>query len=282
MSVFASLPESFLYGVAAGSLGFYATLGATQVMLQQVAPRFVEQRIMKLAEKPRYFFWVLGPSTVHGLVQVIGTVAFLPKMINDPIVGAGDSIDTRLWVDYGLTGLGPSFYSGIFVGYLMADFAFLRPRKLGTQYVMHHLSAIVCWTMAQSLQSFQFVAQLLQFCEFSTIFMNLRQFYLTAGYDSSSKPVVWSSLAFFVSFGLVRVAPLPWILYQWLTQDFVLVRDNIGWGAALSFSAFFAVHTTLQVMWFRLMVQRVLAKFTGAGGSDSIGGSEGKQHPQSD
>ena len=261
MSFNTALPESFLYGAAAGSIGFYTTLWLTQVATLKFPD--LEKRVLALKDKPRYYFWALGPSTLHALVQCLGTAAFLPKMRNDPIIG----MDQRLWVEYGLTGLGPSFFSGIFVGYLLADFIFLGPSKLGTAYVFHHLSASVCWTMAQTIGSFQFVAQLLQFCEFSTIFMNLRQLYLTAGYDSSTPQVVWASLVFFASFGLVRVAPLPQVLYRWINQDFTIIRNEIGMGAALLFSAFFTVHAVLQTMWFGIMIQRLIAKSGGAGSS---------------
>ena len=200
------------------------------------------------------------------MVQVIGTAAFLPKMRNDSILGW----DTRTTVDYGWTGLGPAVYSGIFVGYLMADFFFLGPKKLGTAYVFHHLSASVAWTMALLLNVFQFPGQLLQFCELSTIFMNLRQLYLTAGYDSSSVPVLASSLTFFASFAAVRVLPLVPLLHKWVTLDFGVIRDEVGIWAAVSYSGFLAIHAGLQCTWFHIMLKKLVAKFFGGGGNKKV------------
>eukprot|EP00977_Amphora_coffeiformis_P012033 scaffold2974_cov181-Amphora_coffeaeformis.AAC.1 len=253
----ASLPESFLYGVAAGSIGFYGSLW----MMQKVTSwsPSLEQRVLALPDKERYYFWTLGPSTLHAMAQVIGTVAFLPRMRQEPIMGW----DRRTMVDYGLTGLGPAVYSGLFVGYLMADFFFLGPQKLGTAYVFHHLSASAAWTMSLILDVFQYPGQLLQFCEFSTIFMNLRQLYLTAGYDSSSPQVMGSSLAFFASFAAVRILPLFPLLYKWTTDDFGIIRDEVGLWAALSYSTFLVIHTTLQGMWFRIMLNKLASKFIG-------------------
>jgi len=158
------LPGSFLYGAAAGSVGFYASLWAMQtfVCYHPPSPYFsrLKHRVMSLPEKERYYFWTLAPSTLHAIVQVVGTVAFLPRMRDDPIYGW----DRRTVVEYGLTGYGPAVYSGIFVGYLISDFFFLGPRRLGTAYVFHHLSASVAWTTSLVLNVFQYPGQLLQFC----------------------------------------------------------------------------------------------------------------------
>ena len=105
--------------------------------------------------------------------------------------------------------------------------------------------------------------------------MNVRQFYLTAGYDSSSAQVMGSSLAFFVSFAVVRVWPLFPLLYKWIAIDFGVIRDEVGLWAAVSYSAFLTVHTTLQGMWFRVMVNKLIGKFFGGGNNNDRKGKGG-------
>jgi hypothetical protein len=102
------------------------------------------------------------------------------------------------------------------------------------------------------------VAMLLQFNELSTPLMNLRQILLTAGYDSSALSVTVSSVAFFVAFGMVRIAPLPSMVYNWIFRDYDAIRNTIGFGGAIFLSLFFAVNALLQCGWFCIMCQKLM------------------------
>jgi hypothetical protein len=151
----------------------------------------------------------------------------------------------------------PACFSGIFVGYLIADFFVCGPADLGPAYIVHHLSAIVIWTWVTCIGAMQWYASLLQFCEFSTIFMNIRQWVLTAGHPSSSPTAMVVSLLFFLSFFAVRVIPLPTLVYQWITNDFAKLSDEKGKAVAMASSSTLMIHVVLQSFWFMLMVKKI-------------------------
>jgi len=101
------------------------------------------------------------------------------------------------------------------------------------------------------------VACLFQFNEVSTPLMNIRQYLLTAGYSGLS--VTISSLAFFVVFGLARVAPLPFVIKDWIYRDFHAIEIKIGLGSAIFLSIFFIVNSILQCGWFLIMIQKLIS-----------------------
>lgn len=170
--------------------------------------------------------------------------------------------DDRLFVPYGITGLGPCFYMGFFVGYLLTDTASSPSLKvLGWPYVIHHISASMCWTFCAINRVMQHQASFLQFNELSTVMMNIRQVLLTAGYKSSDGIVTVVSLSFFALFAGVRVFPLPFLTYDWITDQFGSVRDEVGWGGAGLLSLFFATNVVLQGSWFTMMVRKLVGMF---------------------
>jgi hypothetical protein len=259
---FIGLSQPFLIGMGTGCVGFALSIAGMQAIVSQYFQN-LNQKVTNLPKaKDKYFFWTLGPSTVHAIVQIIGTAGFLRPLLAKSVV----SQDSSLFVDYGWTGLGPEIYQGIFVGYLLADFAYLGPKMLGPAYVGHHLMASACWIYSSLSGINQWLAALLQFNEFSTIFMNLRQLLLTSGYSSSSSEVTIISLLFFLSFGAVRVAPLFLVLKNWISSDFGIVRDEVGMLPAAITSGFIIFHCFLQGYWFSLMLKKLAGKFLSAKG----------------
>lgn len=173
------------------------------------------------------------------------------------------TFDDRLFVPYGITKLGPCFYMGFFVGYLITDTASSPSLKvLGLPYAIHHISASMCWTFCASNRIMQHLASFLQFNELSTVFMNVRQVLLTAGYKSSDGIVTVVSLSFFALFSAVRVFPLPFLVYKWINHEFVSIRDEVGWGGAGLLSLFLATNVMLQGSWFALMVRKLFGMFS--------------------
>lgn len=212
-----------------------------------------------------YHYHSLLPSTVHALIQVIGTCSFVfyGRDGYDNTLAEGESpaviFEDRITIPYGITKLGPSVYGGIFVGYLLADVA-LAPSFaiMGYPFVIHHLAASACWTYCACNRIMQPVACLFQFNELSTPLMNIRQYLLTAGYTSSDLPVAISSLIFFAAFGLIRVAPLPFVMKDWILRDFTAIQQETGVGGAILVSLFFAVNASLQIGWFFIMCQKLV------------------------
>jgi hypothetical protein len=111
------------------------------------------------------------------------------------------------------------------------------------------------------LQVMQPVGCLFQFNELSTPLLNVRQYLLTAEYASSNPQVAISSLVFFSVFGLVRVAPLPFVIRSWILRDFEAVRRKIGTGGAIFLTLFFALQACLQCGWFFIMCRKFVEMF---------------------
>jgi hypothetical protein len=212
---------------------------------------------------------LVSTSTAHAAVQVAGTAhvaLFSPQHLAAPVA----HFDTRALVPYGATGLGPVFYMGVFVGYLIADHAWLG-RIDSALMAAHHLGASAAWTGAAWLGSLQWYASFLQFNELSTVFVNLRQVLFKSGYAAESAAVKVTSLAMFIAFGIVRIVPLPRIVWQWATRDFAVMRGKDGATAAWCFSGFFAFHVCMQSFWFGLMVKKFVRVLLGAGGRGKKG-----------
>jgi hypothetical protein len=251
--IFAVLPEFFLYGAAAGVVGFFFFFWLATIVLPNMTPPSFQEKVKALSPKDRYLLYTLVPSTVHALVQM-GHPAYISLGFS-----AAHTADKVTYFDEKW----PVLYMGVFVGYLMGDFCTLGPKILAPVFEIHHLAASACWTMSAHLHSMQWYASFLQFCEFSTFFLNYRQILLTAGYTSSDTEVTLASLGLFLSFGAVRVAPLPGIMYGWVTRDYGVFRDKNGQGAAAVCCLFFAIHAGLQTFWFGLMVKKLLSAVLG-------------------
>ena len=170
----------------------------------------------------------------------------------------------------------PSFFQGIFVGYLLGDFFWvLGPKDLGLVYCIHHISASSQWIYSTSQESMQYYGSFMQFCEFSTIFLNIRQWILTAGYSSSSKPGMIFSGLFFLAFFLVRVVPLPMIIYNWTTKDYAELRDAKGTTIAVGNTVTIVINVLLQTSWFGMMVMKIV-KMLGGGSKKKSGDKKEK------
>ena len=108
------------------------------------------------------------------------------------------------------------------------------------------------------------LAAFLQFNELSTPLLHLRQLLLYSGYTSKDSLLTVVNLSFFVLFGLIRFLPLPWILYHWITTDFMAIKDEVGMGGACALSLFVMVHVGLQGSWFMTMCGKLVGMARGA------------------
>jgi len=256
-SVF-SVKPLFVYGTVSGFVGFYVVFYLMRdVLIPRLASASLQEKLASLAtRKERVFFYSTFPSMVHALVQS----AFDPMYIS--LGYSQEHNDNRVThFDPGI----PAYFSGIFNGYLIADFIICGPKDLGPAYCLHHLSAIAVWTGSAYFGAMQWYASMFQFCEFSTIFMNIRQWVLTAGYPSSSPIGIAATLSFFLSFFAVRVLPLPSIVYQWPTTDYPRLSADKGTGVALFSGSALVIHVSLQSFWFLLMVKKIVQIVVGGG-----------------
>mmetsp|Transcript_3802 Transcript_3802/g.6574 ORF Transcript_3802/g.6574 Transcript_3802/m.6574 type:complete len:266 (-) Transcript_3802:77-874(-) len=250
-------PPPFLYGAGIGIIVYCLSRFLSHALLR-ICPTSFQQKVANLKFAQLYHYHSLLPSTVHAIIQIVGTYNFAFYGDKDVL-----TFDDRLFVPYGITKLGPCFYMGWFVGYLLTDTALTPSFKvMGYPYVVHHLSASMAWTFCASNQVMQPLASFLQFNELSTVMMNVRQVLLTAGYKSSDLIVIVVSLTFFALFSAVRVFPLPFVVHKWISQEFVSIRNEVGWGGAILLSAFLAVNVMLQGSWFTIMVSKLIGMFS--------------------
>ena len=258
------LPPSFLLGMALGASIFAIFFRLSPILTSRYATPSFARNVSNLDDAMRYNYHSYLPSTVHAIVQVVGTSSFLFFHVDD---ADATSFDGRTLVPYGDTRLGPGVYMGIFVGYLLSDlFAAPSLKAMGYPFVAHHVAASACWAYCACHGVMQRVGCMFQFNEVSTPLMNLRQYLLTAGYGSGEPIVAITSLAFFAIFGLARVVPLPFVTRDWATRDYFAIRDKVGTRGAVLLSAFFAVNAALQCGWFYSMCRKV-AKMMMAGGA---------------
>lgn len=108
------------------------------------------------------------------------------------------------------------------------------------------------------------LAAFLQFNELSTPLLHLRQLLLYSGYTSKDSLLTIVNLSFFVFFGLIRVLPLPWIVLNWITTDYIAIKQEVGLGGALALSLFVMVHVGLQGSWFMTMCGKLVGMARGA------------------
>lgn len=250
-------PPSFLYGAAISAL-IYIIARSLSHRTTKLCTKSFQEKVSNLTFEQLYHYHSLLPSTVHAVIQIVGTYYCVFYGDKDALV-----FDTAMFVNYGITGIGPSFYMGYFVGYLITDVIFAPSLKiLGYPFVVHHISAAMCWTYCASYRIMQPLASFLQFNELSTILMNLRQVLLTAGYTSSDPIVTIVSLSFFTMFAAVRVLPLPLVAHQWILRDFASIRDEVGLGSAMLLSVFLAVNVMLQGSWFSMMIRKLIGMIT--------------------
>lgn len=249
------LPPFFIYGAVAAIPVYYFSYWIFEKVL---IPRFFtlsfNQRLKNLEDKKLVLFMTIFPSTVHAFFHVFG----VPPWITFGYSTAHNAAKIAYYDDHW-----PAFFQGVFAGYMVADYSKCGFKTLGIAFTVHHVFAMAAWTLSAYLRSMQWQTALLQFCELSTIFMNLRQLLLTAGYASDGAAVTVVSLIFMISFFAVRVVPLPMILRELFLTGFVDMRDKDGLFFALCGAGFTMLHAALQLMWFSIMMKKLFSVVLG-------------------
>jgi len=255
MASLLDLPDYFIYGTMASYVGTVICFSlARKLVVPKLLPDAFRERVEALTTKDRLNFYSLLPSTVHALIQIMFHPAWISLGYSPEHTADRVHYFDETW---------PSLFSGVFVGYLLADYSLLPATTLGPLFTVHHLSASACWILSSHSRIIQYYLSNLQFCEFSTLFMNARQVVFTAGYSSSTSVARFLSLGMFVSFFVVRVLPLPKLVYYWITTDCVSLYEKHGLYVAMAFSVFLAIHVGLQSFWFSLMMKKVIEMVAG-------------------
>ena len=134
-------PPSFNYGLVFSVIGYFICRSLSPIFTKLFGTSSFKQKVDALDEGKRYHYHSLLPSTIHALAQIIGTchIVFWGREGYDNVNGISPAIlfDDRLHVPYA-THLGPCFYMGIFVGYLLADILAAPSLSImGVPFVIH-------------------------------------------------------------------------------------------------------------------------------------------------
>lgn len=166
-------PRSFLLGALSAAVGYFVSTVGTRKLVSLFGSAPLKAHLASKTPEELLLLYSYAPSTLHAIMQVLGTADVIfdsAPHLAKPVA----YFDSRLWVPYGPTRLGPTYYMGVFVGYLLTDHAYLG--SIGSALMAgHHLAASAAWSFGVAIRSMQWYASFLQFNEFSTIFMNLRQ-----------------------------------------------------------------------------------------------------------
>ena len=209
------------------------------------------------------------PSTVHAIAAVLGS--YFPSLLSTAHTSNRVThYDGRLFVDYGITGLGPEFFMGMFVTYLLSDlavmayYAFVKGEKAGNFWpsVAHHVFASISWASAINLGTVQWYGCFWMIAELSTVFVNIRHILHACGLKASSA-YFYNGLAMTAAFFAVRVAPLPFTTYNFIATDAATIADHRGapFAAFIAFCVLF--NAGLQSFWFSLIVKGALKALRG-------------------
>jgi hypothetical protein len=254
------IPPYFIYGAASSIAVYYCSYWIGESVL---IPRFgsstLQKKLASLNEKKYINFVTTIPSTFHAVIQCIGFPVHLA-------LGYSEAHNLNKIVHY--DEYWPAYYQGFFAGYMVADFLKSGLDNLGPAFTTHHVAAVLAWTYSAYLRSMQWQTTLLQFCEFSTPFMNARQLLIMAGYDTNGSVMTWVNFLFFLSFGAVRVAPLPKILSHWVSDGYSDMKEKDGFVPAAIGTSFTVIHTCLQTMWFAMMIRKLMEVIRGRDAGD--------------
>lgn len=243
-------------GVGSAVIGYFLAYGLSQlvVTLGPIAPHYA-----KMSGGTKADWHSRVPSTVHAIVVFLGCLypALQSSAHTDNRVL---HYDDRLWVEYG-TGLGPEFFCGLFIGYLSVDFCicfYWRETMKGvTLTLLHHVFATLAWSLAIYMRCCQWHMCFWLLAEMSTPLVNAR-FMLAECKAAKTTAYLINGSSMFVVFFVVRVMPLPWLLYNFAMYDATQIYGVGGPAYTVWFTFTLIVHTSLQTYWFGLMAKGVL------------------------
>jgi hypothetical protein len=274
MDVPFGLPPSFVLGILAGLIGYFVAYLISTAMSDVLYPNLKKETNNEKDEKSKILIHSYFTSLVHAIVQTEASI-YPALQSNDHWHNRVLHFDEKLYVDYGLTGIGPSFWSGVFVGYLFADLLAVGKHE-NVLMVCHHVFACSMWTYCTLNRQMQWYQSFLQCNELSTIFLSTR-YILTVGLgcNKSSSIVLLFNLLCFICFGCIRIFPLPSIAYHFWNNDMNTLKEKNGVNPH-AIGCMFLFHMCMQCFWYFLMVKLVVNVLCGRG--KKIEKVDGKDH----
>jgi len=258
------ITKAWQWGGIAGVVG-YAIFYVLSMIAMPYMPR-IKQYYAALTKGGRAEWDSRVPSCVHAWVVVLGS--YYPALFSEDHLGDRVAYyDDRLFVPYGVTGLGPEFFMGLFVGYLAADLVLLLVYRdeidMYQIMIMHHVLAGASWVYMIGFHTMQWYACFMCLAELSTPLANLRWWLAKCRVSSSSMSYLLVGSWLFVTFFMARIMTLPFIAYNFVRYDAVKIQEHFKWEAVTWWSIALMVHCGLQSYWWGLMLRAIIAKFIG-------------------
>lgn len=208
------------------------------------------------------------PSTFLAISVVLGT--YHPSLMDNAFLdNRVTHWDDRLWVPYGVTGLGPAWFMGLFVGYLLVDLATVfkhwKEIDMPMATTVHHALAGCSWSLALALHTMQWYACFWLMAELSTPLANLRWLMVKAGVRTNSNLYLFVGSWLFSTFFVVRVLPIPFVIFMFWMHDSMVALSSGGIIVLLWWSLAFVGNGLLQWYWWSLMLQALIRKCCATG-----------------
>jgi hypothetical protein len=223
------------------------------------------------------------PSTVQAVLAVLGT--YYPALLSiDFLDNRVTHWDSRLWVPYGVTGLGPAWFMGLFVGYLLVDlliiFQHWKEIDMPQVTTVHHVLAAFSWSLALALHTMQWYACFWLIAELSTPLANMRWMLVRAGVRTTSNLYLFVGSWLFSTFFVVRILPIPFVMFMFFLHDSKAALSSGGIVVFLWWSLVFIGNGILQSYWWSMMLQAIIRKCCGRGAErqDRFTGGTGESY----
>lgn len=213
------------------------------------------------------------PSNVQAVIAVLGT--YYPSLLST--VFLEDRVnhwDPRLWVPYGVTGLGPTWFMGLFVGYLLADLVVVvkhwKEVDMPAVNTIHHVLAVCSWSLSLHLHTMQWYACIWLMAELSTPLANLRWYLVRAGLRTNSNLYLFVGSWLFSTFFVVRILPIPFMIWLFWQYDSVDAFHSGGPVALTWWSSMLLCNCALQWYWWSKMLQAIIRKLGCCGAPEEL------------
>ena len=254
-------------GAAAGCIGYFTLYGASKVYCRSkaLAPLWITESYAALKNDAARADWDSRlPSMVHSLFCVLGMYYPSFHLAASGSDGRVNFYDDRMYVEYGITGIGPEFFCAMFVSYLLSDLSIIAYHAIFKReqvpnfvpMVAHHTSAAIAWSSIIATRRFQWYGCFWMIAELSTLFVNIRMWLYECNLKHT-KFYFYNGCLMTLSFFLVRVATLPFTTYIFFTSDRQVLAAQDARQATLM-TGCFIFNGLLQSYWFSLMVKGVL------------------------
>ena len=254
----ADIPTSFWFGVVLSFFTYIFCSCISHYFSSTLYPALTDETFKNKSEK--IIFHTYLPSAVHAVAQTLNM--WFPALVSTAhYSNRVMHFDAELFVDNGVfIGYGPTFWSGIFVGYLVTDLLVVIKYEKPLM-ILHHIFASVTWTVAVSNRSLQWYMCFLQLNELSTIFLSSRHIVVTGrGWNKTSTKVAVLNFVTFMTFTAIRVLPLPFVLYNYWSTDMHVLRKHAGDVSFYLIWSTLIFHAVMQTFWFSLFVRHAFLK----------------------